>query len=783
MKDFRDRYKDVSGFQIYGMEKALYTFLNDHHPKDIIYDRSKLCITTTDIEVDSDTHFASVENPDQEVISISFKVEHKGKTKRYMFSLYPWETCPEDVENIVCSDEEDLLERFLDLWQKTDVDIATGWFCDLFDFPYLYYRMCRILGPDKAKKLSPWGMVSESERTDKKGRTNKAVAFQGIEIVDYMRLFEKFTYTSQESYALNHILKVLGLPPKTDYEGTLADLYSSDKNKFYEYNLRDTEAVSDIDAKEKLLDLALTVAYSARIPIQDVFGSVSLWDQIIHWEMLNRNIVVSPMKRSVKSEQYAGAYVKIPKPGKYRWIVSVDYASLYPSLIIWGNFSPETALGRLDEDYDIDDILARKLSERVQTFLKDHNQALAANMTVWDRTTLGIFPEICLAKLADRKTYKKKAIAAKTEKERLKKLGELSAGKEKELDFEIARCDNMQKALKIMINSLYGAIGNAFFRYYSTDFAEAITLSGQLAVQWIEVRINEYLNKLFKTSNISYVVYGDTDSAYITLEPIVKQVFGENTQNTSKIIDFMDKIVEDHIQPFINESLQELGSMMNAMNYEALDMKREALADVGIWTAKKNYALSVYDNEGVRYAKPDLKVMGLAAVKSSTPEFCRDKLKDAIKIMLYDSQDDLYKFIDEVRNEFVDLKFEQIASPTGVNGLDKYKDRKDIYIKGTPGHVKAALIFNHMVKERGVNNKIQYIRDGDKIKVINLKTPNPFFCETIAFPLKVPKEFQDIEKYFDVDAAFEKGFISPLQKLTDAIEWKVEKKSSLEDFF
>jgi hypothetical protein len=175
--------------------------------------------------------------------------------------------------------------------------------------------------------------------------------------------------------------------------------------------------------------------------------------------------------------------------------------------------------------------------------------------------------------------------------------------------------------------------------------------------------------------------------------------------------------------------------------------------------------------------------MGLAAVKSSTPEFCRDKLKDAIKIMLYDSQDDLYKFIDEVRNEFVDLKFEQIASPTGVNGLDKYKDRKDIYIKGTPGHVKAALIFNHMVKERGVNNKIQYIRDGDKIKVINLKTPNPFFCETIAFPLKVPKEFQDIEKYFDVDAAFEKGFISPLQKLTDAIEWKVEKKSSLEDFF
>jgi DNA polymerase elongation subunit (family B) len=784
MREFQKTYKDVSGFRIYGMDNPILTFLNDEHPKTIDYRKDRLCIANIDIEVASDGHFATIENPDQPVTTITLKRKMNGVETKYAFGYFPWPEAPKDVIYVECGNEATLLRKFLDIWVQSDFDIITGWYTDLFDIPYLVRRMNLVHGEELTKKLSPWGIIEEGQQEDKKtGRVSITYELVGIEHLDYMRLFKKFTYTAQESYSLNHILAVLGLPLKVEYEGSLDDLYKSDFPKFMDYNVRDVDAVDDIDAKTNLMDQALTIAYDARIPIQDVFGTVKMWDQIVHCTLMEDKVVIPPMRHSAKGEQYAGAYVKEPRIGRHKWIASEDFASLYPSLIVWGNFSPETARGRITTHFDLPTLLDRGMTADIADYLTENNLALAANMTVWDKDLFGIFPKLCKKYMDDRKIYKKRMIQAKKDKEAEKANGTITPELEKKYDYEIARCNNMQMARKIQINSLYGAIGNAFFRYYSVDFAEAITLSGQLAAMWTERRLNEYMNQLFETEGIEYVIYADTDSNYLTFEPIIEKIFGTKDVPIEKKIEFIDRVEKEKIEPFITKCLEELALMMNAYQGDALVMKREAIADAGIWTGKKYYVMSVYDNEGVKYAEPDLKIMGIAAVKSSTPKYCRERIKGAIKIMLSGNQEELVRYVNQTKDEFFKLDFAEFASPTGVNGLKKYADSKEIFKSGCPGHVKAALIFNDLIKKRGLETTIPPIVDGDKIKYAKLKMPNPIFQDVIGCPGgKLPPEL-GLEKYIDREAAFAKSFISPVQSLVNAIGWSMEERATLDAWF
>jgi DNA polymerase elongation subunit (family B) len=389
---------------------------------------------------------------------------------------------------------------------------------------------------------------------------------------------------------------------------------------------------------------------------------------------------------------------------------------------------------------------------------------------------------LCKKYMKDRKVYKIEMIRAKQQKEKHKAEGTLTPELAKELDVQIARCNNMQMARKIQINSLYGAIGNAFFRYFSLDFAEAITLSGQLAAMWTETRLNEYMNKLFETTNYEYVIYADTDSNYLTFEPIIEKVFGNKDVPIEKKIDFMDKVEKQKIEPFITSTLAELGEMMNSFEPDALSMKREALADAGIWTGKKYYVLSVYDNEGVRFAEPEIKATGIAMTRSNYPKFCREKIKEAVKIMLQKENSDLINHVSQTRDEFMKLDFEQMGSPTGVKGLEKYSDSKTIYGKGAGAHIKGSLIYNHMIKKLGLEKTMHPIKDGENIKFVYLKKPNPTYEDVISCPGKLPEEF-GLEKYIDYDAAFEKSFISPVNQLAKAIDWSLEERATLEDFF
>jgi len=371
----------------------------------------------------------------------------------------------------------------------------------------------------------------------------------------------------------------------------------------------------------------------------------------------------------------------------------------------------------------------------------------------------------------DRVQYKKQMIDALIEYEK---------NKTKAISNRVDKFKNLQMAKKVSLNSAYGALGNQYFRFYDTRQAEAVTKSGQLTIQWIERDVNNFLNKLLKTDNEDYVIASDTDSIYVVLDKLVNSVFKDEIDK-EKVINFLDKVCEGKIQEVINESFQNLFEYMNAYE-QKMFMKREGLSDKGIWTSKKRYMLNVYDNEGVRYKEPKIKMMGIEAVKSSTPSACRDKLRDAISIIMNKDESTLLDFIEEFKGNFKNLPIEEISFPRSVQGVNKYYDSNQLYKKGTPLHIRGAIIYNDMIHKNSLGRKYQAIQEGEKIKYTYLKVPNPTTANVIAMLNTFPKEFK-LEKYIDYDLQFTKSFLDPLKIILDTIGWETERKSTLENFF
>ena len=396
---------------------------------------------------------------------------------------------------------------------------------------------------------------------------------------------------------------------------------------------------------------------------------------------------------------------------------------------------------------------------------------MTPNGAFFKKDKKGFLPEMMEKMYDDRVKYKKLMLEAQQKYEDTK---------DKNFLKDISRYNNIQMAKKISLNSAYGAIGNNWFRYFDIRNAEAITTSGQLSIRWIEKKLNKYLNNLLKTKGEDYVIASDTDSVYITFEHFISKVFAEGTE-TSKIISFLDKVAKNKLEPFIDRSYDELAKTVGAYE-QKMKMTREVIADKGIWTAKKRYILNVYNNEGVSYKEPKLKIMGLESVRSSTPEWCRDNLQSLIKTIITTDEKTVIKSIGEYRNVFKKLSFIDIAFPRSVRGLDKYKSSKDIYMKATPIHVRGVLLYNHFLKELKLTNKYELIRDGDKIKFAYLKEPNRIGENIIAVLSVLPKEFK-LEKYIDYDLQFDKSFLQPVKNILNAIGWKSENVGSLESFF
>lgn len=768
-REFMKNYSEVSNMKIHGMTNWQYQYITETYPGQIDFDMSKMEIWAIDIETTSEHGFPNVDNPIEEVLLITMQNVVTKKT-------ITWGTRGNYVVDggnyVNCSNEYELLRAFLAEWRSIAPDVITGWNISLFDIPYLVNRTVKVLGEQSAKGYSPWNSVRRRE-INFNDKILTAYELNGITQLDYLDLYKKFTYGAQESYKLDYICKVeLGVGKLENPFDTFKEFYTKDWERFVEYNIIDTQRVVQLEDKMKLIELALTMAFDAKCNFNDVYSAVRTWDCTLYNHLWDQGVVVHPRNSKRPDRSIEGAYVQDPKAGQYDWVVSFDATSLYPSIIMQYNMSPETLVNPDEEYYtevSVDSLLAKQPD---LSYLRDMDldQCLTANGYHFSRSKRGLFPEIVDKLFKDRQMYKKKMIEAQKKYEETK---------DEKYQNDISKYTNFQMARKIQLNSLFGAWANYYFRYFDDRIAEGITITGQYIIRTVGAALDEYLNKICGTKDFKYSFYSDTDSCYITLDPLVKKFF--TGKSKEEIVGLLDKICEEKITDVINKACNQLADYTNAFERKIV-FKREAIADRGIWVAKKRYALNVYNNEGVSYSEPKLKVMGLEIVRSSTPEPIRNVLKDAVKVAITKDEKALQDFILQARVEYMKLPPEEIAFPRGVNGLDKYSDNTNIYAKGCPMHVRGALLYNHYIKEYKVSNKYEAIQEGDKIKFLYLLTPNRIKENCIGFIGKLPEEFL-LTKMVDYDTMWNKSFIEPLNGIIEGMGWSTEPKASLADLF
>jgi DNA polymerase elongation subunit (family B) len=762
-----EQYKDVANFEYFGNTRYQYPFIADQFPGDVKWDIKQIRILSIDIECESENGFPNSDEATEPLISITVK-EHTTK-KIIVFGMNNFVNDRDDVTFVKCATEQALIEKFLEFWLDYNPDIITGWNVKFFDIPFLMNRFRRLMGDEYILQFSPWNVVSQqSARVTAKG-FNKEQNYwdiMGVSVLDYLDLYRKHTFVRRESYKLDYIGKVeLGENKHENPYDTFKEFYQKDYQKFIEYNIQDVELVDKLEDKMKLIELHLTMAYEAKVNYQDCFGQVRMWDTIIFNHLKSKNIVAPAVVESKESRGYEGAYVKDPVVGFHNWIVSFDLNSLYPHLIMQYNISPETMVG-----YDSNLVNVENMLNQKSDLSGLEMRTITPNGAQFRTDKQGFLPELMDKLYKERVIYKDKMTKAKalyqeTGDERLKN--------------EISKNYNIQLSRKIALNSAYGAIGNQYFRYFDVRQAEGITMAGQLTIRWIERDVNIYLNKLLKTKDHVYVVASDTDSIYIKLGGMVDKIFKDKSDN-KKIVKVLDKFCNEKLQTFINSSFTKLAKYVNAYDQKMI-MKREVIANKGIWTAKKRYILNVFNEDGINLKEPKLKIMGIEAVKSSTPAPCRIKIREALKVIMNKDETALIEFIENFRTHFKKLPPEDIAYPRSCNNLKKYSSTKDIYQKSTPIHVRGALLYNNQLKKHKLV-KYETIQDGDKVKFIALKEPNPLRENVISFSTQLPKEFK-LHQYIDYDDMFTKSFLEPLRFIVKAINWNFEKKSTLDEFF
>ncbi len=784
IREAREYVKQYDGLhgapKIYGNTRFEYAFIAEQHTDMVDWEQDKVSVAIIDIEVGSENGFPDPYLANEPITAIALTFIN-GHT--YVFGCGDFRNdTPESVTYIKCKDEYTLCSKFIELWYKMYPDVITGWNTKFFDIPYLVNRFRKILGEDKTKMLSPWNYISE-RKTNINGRLLIAYSFVGIESLDYIELYKWYAPggKSQESYRLDNIAQVELGEGKISYDEyeNLHQLYRLNYQKFIEYNIKDVALIIKLEDKLKLIELALTLAYDTKCNYEDVFAQTRMWDSLTYSYLLGKDIIVPPKEIQDKDAAFEGAYVKEPQVGLHNWVASFDLNSLYPHLMMQYNISPETLIEPENYTTEMRDILSQgvtvdKLLKRQIDISSLQNATITPNGQFFRTDIQGFLPKMMVEMYDDRKKFKKLMLQASQEYE-----NEKDESKKYDIEKRVARYNNLQLAKKVSLNSAYGALGSQYFRFYDLRMALGVTTAGQLSIRWIEAKINQYMNKLLGTEN-DYVIASDTDSIYLRMGELVDKFVKDQTDK-QKVISVMDKICEEKIQPYIDKSYQELADYVHAYD-QKMQMKREGLSDKGVWTAKKRYILNVYNNEGVQYAEPHMKVMGLEMIKSSTPSAIREKMKAAIKLMMTGTEQQVQDFIAEFRKEFRTLPAEEISFPRGLNGLNTYSDPVMLFKKGTPIHVRGAIVYNHHLKQMNLTKKYPLIQEGEKLKFTYLKMPNHFKNDVVSFPGRIPKEFE-LDNYIDYDVQFDKAFLEPISVILKCMKWSAEKNNSLEDFF
>ena len=772
-RKFRERYAGVEGFEIHGYDRYIYTYIADKFQGDIEYNPKLIRVASLDIECECENGFPDPMMANEKVNAISIKPFGK---ETVVFGIGEWNHDRTDVIYHNCTNEANLLMKFIKYWRTESFDIITGWNVNSFDITYLCNRIDRILGEDEHKKLSPYNMCDVREFVSQGYQKQQIFNLYGINVLDYLELYRKHTFVNQESYRLDHIAQVELGKGKLDYSeyGNLHTLYRQDYPKFLEYNVRDAVLVEELEEKLGLIELVQAMSYNAKCNYNDTFGMVKYWETIIYNFLKEQGIQTPPQRLKTgndKMKPIVGAYVKEPLVGGHNWVVSFDLNSLYPHIIMQYNISPEKMVRGHRQDVDVESLLKKQSN---LSYVYQQGNSVTPNGVMFKKDKQGFLPELMEKFYDERKMWKNKMISYQKEREVCKEIK-----RKRELDTLIKRAYNNQQVRKIALNSAYGALANQYFAFFSIDLAEAITTSGQLIIKWSEKTINDFMNKTLGTEGEDFVIAMDTDSVYITMDKLVQKVLPEETDK-NKIIDFLNKS-EGMFEKVLADGFDDLAEYTNAFQ-QKMEMGREVIADRGIWTAKKRYILNVYDNEGVRLAEPKLKMMGIETAKSSTPQWVRKKLTDAFKVVMTGTEQDLWEFVENARKEFRNLPPEEVAFPRGCKNLVQYSDPTNIYSKGTPIHVRGSLLYNHHLAKKNINRRYETIKNGEKIHFTYLTTPNPINENVISFLNVLPREL-DLHRFIDYDMQFDKAFVEPLKVVVNLINWNVEPVASLDSFF
>lgn len=652
--------------------------------------------------------------------------------------------------------EKAMLVEFIQDWRECFPDIVTGWYSNSFDIPYLHKRITMVLGEAAADSLSPYGRTDIKTMQDNQNGQRQFVKLVGIAQLDYIELYKKFVLEPRSNFRLGYIAKVEIQDDKLDFEGSLVDLAINDPQKYVDYNIYDVDLVKRINEKLLLIDLMMYMTYDAGMTFEDGYSPIKQWDSII-FNHLKKEKVIVPMKRNSQAVPFEGAFVKDPLVGYFRWIMSFDLESLYPGIIRQLNISPETLVDKL-YNADVDDYVAGTVNMGGEIY------SIGANGTRYRKDIRGVIPTVVEHVFNQRKVFKNLMKDAK------------HAGN----DDDVRKYDLLQKAAKIAINSAYGALGNAYFRYYDIRNAEAVTLTGQVIIKWSAKHFNEMLNKTIGGKPKDRVVAIDTDSCYVCFEDFVDKFYAN--KGTDATVTMLDRFAEEKIQPMLNKWYAELATYMN--HYASvMYMKREAISSTGFFIAKKRYALAVWDMEGYRYKEPETKIMGIETQRASTPQLARDGLKEAIDLILDGQQAQLLSLIDDVHKRYGVIDYREIAGVSSANNLAKYTAGDMQPGFRCPGHIKGVLAFNRVARKI---DGVDMIKEGEKIASILLREPNSYGCERFAFKsgMRIPDEMDpdNILRFMDRETMFEKSFIKPLATICDAIGWKYKDEISLDDF-
>lgn len=787
-KQFAEQYKNVENFVIEGNSNYANQFMIElYDGEEPDYNENNIRIGALDIEVHSTDGFPHPEEAAWpfSAITIWDSIEdmfYVFGVKCHEYDTWKKEKSPEAVGELNVTyfefeTEENMARSFLSHMNDHQYDVTTGWNSESFDMPYIVNRCYKILGEQYTNKmLSPFNKITIKEIKGNFGKLQQKVDIVGLPHIDYLELYKKHTYKPRQSFKLDYIAHVELDERKLSYEeaGSLENLYETDYQLYIDYNIQDVNIIKRLDAKLGLFSLVYAMSYYTLSNFEDAMGTVKIWEQLVAKFLYNKGKAPSFRHNPKEERDFEGAFVKDVIPGRYNWVVSFDLNSLYPHIEMQWNIGPEThvpyhelpdELKAIRDNHTFDDLLNQKID---LSALKKYNVCMAANFEFYRLDQMSFFSEIKRDLYASRKKVKRQMLDAQSDAQKVK---ENKAELRRLNDLE-AKYNNLQLGLKVLLNGGYGALANKHFLYYMVENAEAITLSGQLVNRFTSSRLENSLKEMFDSDQLLWAA-GDTDSAYISIEPFMDTVKGDIQER----VDMADRFCNEIMSPMIDDLSQNLCDYVNGYE-QKMKWEREVIAETSIWVAKKKYAMNVWDSEGVRFTgKPKMKLTGLESVKSITPEWSKKLLEACYQYALNGDQSEMYSLIESTEEEFKTYDVNDIAIPSGVNGIDKYHDEINLFKSGTPKHVKAVLVHNMMLKTLGINT-IEPITDGSKIKWVELKMPNPTGQPVVAFDTYLPKEF-GLNGYINRDAILERSFKKPLKIFLDAIGWEPEETVTL----